>query len=235
MSGLSLVVGAGGGIGRALVEALVARGEEVRAWSRRSAEPPAGVASAEVDVTDERALAAAAAALGDAPVVRVIVATGLLHASGLAPERSLSELDAEALMRLYAANAVGPALVLKHLAPRLPRRGRSAVGVLSARVGSLGDNRLGGWYGYRASKAALNMLLRCAAIELARTRPDAVVAGLHPGTVDTPLSRPFQARVPSGALRGPAETADDLLRVLDGLAPADSGNVFAYDGVRVPD
>ena len=232
----ALVVGASGGIGRALVDALLARGEaEVRAWSR-AGDPIAGAQADAADVEDESSIARAAAGLDDAPpLALVLVATGLLHAQGVSPERSLAELDGAALARLYAVNAIGPALVLKHLAPRLPRRGRCAVGLLSARVGSLGDNRLGGWYGYRASKAALNMLIRTASVELARSRPEALVVGLHPGTVATPLSAPFAARVPTGRLRTPERAAADLLAVLDGLEPTDSGGVFDYTGARLPD
>lgn len=232
----ALVVGASGGIGRALVKALAAReGVEVRAWSR-TGEAVAGVQADAVDVEDEASLSRAAARLeGAPPLTLAIVATGLLHADGLSPERSLAELDGAALARLFAINAIGPALVLKHLALRLPRRGRSAVGLLSARVASLGDNRLGGWYGYRASKAALNMLIRTASVELARSRPDSLVVGLHPGTVETPLSAPFAARVPPGRMRPPARAAADLLAVLGALEPADSGGVFDYTGTRLPD
>ena len=235
MTPAALVVGASGGIGRALVEALVARGgSQVHAWSRSGDAAPGAIAAA-VDIEDEAAIANAVAALGDAPLACVLVATGLLHGEGVAPERALAELDGAALARLFAVNVIGPALLLKHLAPRLPRKGRAAVGLLSARVGSLGDNRLGGWYGYRASKAALNMVIRTAAVELARTRPEALVVGLHPGTVATPLSAPFQARVPPERLRTPARAAADLLAVLDRLEPPDSGGVYAYDGARLPD
>ncbi len=233
----AVVVGAGGGIGAALVRGLLARGDvEVRAWARRPGPAADGITPEFADVEDEASLAAAAARLqGAPPLSHVFVATGLLHAPGLAPERGLAELDGAALLRLYAVNAVGPALVAKHLLPLFPRRGRAVFAALSARVGSLGDNRLGGWHGYRASKAALNMLIRNLAVELARTRPDALAVGLHPGTVDTPLSAPFQARVPAGRLHTPADAAARLLRVVDALTPADSGAVFDGDGLRLPD
>jgi NAD(P)-dependent dehydrogenase (short-subunit alcohol dehydrogenase family) len=140
----------------------------------------------------------------------------------------------EHLLRDYRINTVGPALVMKHFAPLMLREQRAVFAALSARVGSISDNRLGGWHSYRASKAALNMLLRNLAVELGRSHPQAVVAGLHPGTVDTGLSRPFQKGVADGKLFAPAYSAERLLAVLDGLTPADSGGVFAWDGARIP-
>jgi NAD(P)-dependent dehydrogenase (short-subunit alcohol dehydrogenase family) len=259
----AVVVGAGGGLGAALVEALMARGgyATVLALSRRPApDPPAavgttGAASAgqaappdgparapvlvrgTLDLTNEASIAAAAAlARTLAPVRRVIVATGLLHddADGLRPEKSMAALDPARLARLFAVNATGPALVARHFMPLMPRQGPVTFAALSARVGSISDNRLGGWYGYRASKAALNMLLRTLAIEWARTARDGVCVGLHPGTVDTALSAPFQARVAQDRLFTPAQSAAHLLDVLDRLGPADSGRVFAWDGSEVP-
>ena len=233
----AVVVGAAGGVGAALVRALAGRpGLQVHAWSRAPAPAPSGVRTDAVDLLDEASLAQAAARLAHAPpLTRVFVATGLLHAAGLAPERSLAELGPEALARLFAANATGPMLVAKHLLPRVPRDRRAVFAALSARVGSLGDNRLGGWYGYRASKAALNMLIRTASVELARSRPLALIVGLHPGTVETPLSAPFQARVPPGRLRTPDRAAADLIGVSEALEPSDSGGVFDYLGQRLPD
>jgi NAD(P)-dependent dehydrogenase (short-subunit alcohol dehydrogenase family) len=241
----AVVVGATGGLGAAFVEALVARGTfaTVLALSRSgpSGESVAGpgatrVVRARIDLTDEASIAAAAAlARTLAPPRRVIVATGLLHApDGLRPEKSLAMLDGARLARLFAVNASGPALVAKHFLPLMPREGRAVFAAISARVGSISDNRLGGWYGYRASKAALNMLLRTAAIEWARTAREGVCVGLHPGTVDSALSRPFQANVPEGRLFEAADSAAKLLEVLDRLGPADSGRVFAWDGTEVP-
>lgn len=242
----AVVVGASGGLGAAFVDALVARGGHatVLALSRSGpASPeetvaPGGtrVVRARVDVTDEASIAAAAAlARGLAPPRLAIVATGLLHApDGLRPEKSLAMLDGARLARLFAVNATGPALVAKHLLPAMPRDGRSTFAAVSARVGSISDNRLGGWYGYRASKAALNQLLRTAAIEWARTAREGVCVGLHPGTVDTGLSKPFQANVADGKLFTPAQSAAMLLDVIARLGPADSGKVFAWDGTEVP-
>jgi NAD(P)-dependent dehydrogenase (short-subunit alcohol dehydrogenase family) len=158
----------------------------------------------------------------------------MLHEEGHGPERSLRQLEGGRLLQSFAVNAVGPALLLRHLAPRLRRNGRSLAAFLSARVGSIADNRLGGWYGYRASKAALNQLVRTAAIEIARSRPEAVVVTLHPGTVDTGMSRPFQSNVPEGQLVSPRRSAAHLLAVMDRLTPADSGGFFDWAGEAIP-
>ena len=227
------MVGAGGGIGRALAEALVARGDTpVHALSRTLRDLP-GAMCGRIDVTDEASLAAAARAAGG-PLSLVIVATGVLQNGIAAPERRLADLDPEALAESFRVNTLGPALVAKHFAPRLRRDRRAVFAVLSARVGSIGDNRLGGWYGYRASKAALNMVVRCLGVELARTHPLAVCAALHPGTVDTPLSRPFQRGAGSKTVFTAQESAARLLEVVDGLEAEQSGGFFAYDGSVIP-
>ncbi len=233
--GRALIFGASGGVGGALAVRLRDQGYEATALTRKPLSDWLGP-QARFDLEDEASLAAAAVELKDgAPIRRVIVATGLLHAQGVMPERSNSALDAAQLLRLYAINAVGPALIAKHFLPLLPRAEASVFAALSARVGSIGDNRLGGWHSYRASKAALNMLIRTLAIELMRTRPQAILVGLHPGTVDTGLSKPFQRGVPEGRLFAPDESAERLLRVVDGLTPEDSGGVFAWDGTRIPE
>lgn len=233
MTGVAVVVGAGGGIGRALVEALVARGDgPVHALSRASASVPGAVAG-RADVTDEASLAAAAASIG-APVDQLWVATGLLQGGDARPERRLAEVTPEGLAEAFTVNTAGPALVAKHFTPLFPRDRRAVFAVLSARVGSIEDNRLGGWWGYRASKAGLNMMVRCLAVELARTHPLAVCASLHPGTVDTALSRPFQRGVPAERLLSAEASATRLLAVADRLTPAQSGGFFAYDGSAIP-
>lgn len=234
----AVVFGASGAIGRAVVERLLAAGTfaAVHAGSRRAVPLPTGAAPFRFDLADEASLAAALSALPAAPDT-VLIATGLLHdaAGGITPEKSLRAVDPAAMARLYAVNTIGPALLLKHLAGRLPRGAAPRIGVLSARVGSIGDNRLGGWTAYRTSKAALTMVVRNAAIELARTHPGTVLAALHPGTVDSALSAPFQRGVAPGALFSPAQAAGHLLTVLEGLGPADSGGLFSWDGRRLPD
>lgn len=231
------VFGASGGIGKALVEALSERGVAVFAGSRSGAVPGApGVTPFTFDLDDEASIAAAAEAMRDAPPDLVIVATGALTlADGTGPEKSLRMIDPAAMERVFRLNTIGPAMIAKHVLPMLPKDRRSVFAVLSARVGSIGDNRLGGWHSYRASKSALNMLLRNFAIEMARTHDEAIIVGLHPGTVDTALSQPFQPNLPAGQLTAPADAARHLLSVIDGLAPADSGDVFDWKGARIPD
>ena len=179
---------------------------------------------------------AAEAAQADAAALDlVIVASGILHdREGLHPEKTWRALDGAALEQVYRINTVGPALVAKHFLPLLARHRKSVFAALSARVGSISDNQLGGWHAYRASKAALNMLLRTFAIELARRNPRAICVGLHPGTVDTRLSAPFQANVPEGKLFTADLAAERLLAVIDRLEPSDSGSVFAWDGQQIP-
>jgi NAD(P)-dependent dehydrogenase (short-subunit alcohol dehydrogenase family) len=231
------VFGASGGIGRALAGQLAEAGAaRVHAGARQPAPPghPA-LAPFAFDLEDEPSIARAAQAIGEhGPLDLVIVATGMLHGEGLRPERSWRELDAAALARFFAVNTIGPALVAKHTLPLLRRDGRAVFAALSARIGSIGDNNLGGWHGYRASKAALNQLDRNFAIELKRINPQGIAVALHPGTVDTPLSGPFQRGLPEGQLVPPEVSAANLLGVIAKLEPADSGGLFAWDGSRIP-
>lgn len=220
----AIVIGATGGIGRAIADAIEARGDSVTRLSRRS-EPS-------LDLADEASIAAAAATLSGAPPADLLViATGLLHSPGAGPEKSWRQLDAVTLATSFAVNAIGPALVARHFLPLLASN--ATLAFLSARVGSISDNRLGGWYGYRASKAALNQFVRTLSIELARTRPATICVALHPGTVDTALSAPFQRNVPAGKLFSPAQSAGYLLEVLATLVPADSGQLIDWAGERI--
>ena len=224
--GVAVVIGASGGIGAALLEALRAGGgyRDVVAFSR------AGTPG--FDITDEASLLGAAASLRPAVPILVIDATGFLHDGKQRPEKSWRELDPAQMARAFALNAIGPALIMKHFLPLLPVDRVSVFATLSAKVGSIGDNRLGGWYSYRASKAALNQLVHTAAIELARSRPEAICVALHPGTVATSLSAPF---VKAGLeVRDASTAARELLAVLERLTPADSGGFFDYKGQALP-
>jgi len=225
--GLAVIFGAGGAIGGAMERALNAdaRFEKVMGLSR-SSEPP-------LDLTDEDSIARAADSLSATglPVRLAVDATGYLHGPRGMPEKSWRHLDPAALAYAFAVNAIGPALLMKHVLPLMPRQGKSVFATLSARVGSIGDNHLGGWYGYRASKAALNQLVRTASIELGRKRPEAIIVALHPGTVKSGLSAPFSKD--GLTVRAPEEAARDLLRVIDGLAPDDSGRFYDYAGKPV--
>lgn len=227
----AIVVGASGGIGAACEAALIEEGafRVVHGFARSRKGP------LHLDLIDEASIAAAAAyvASGPAPTL-VIVATGLLHKESHGPEKALSNLDPAWLAEVYAVNAIGPALVAKHFLPLMPKGRRGVFAALSARVGSISDNRLGGWHGYRASKASLNMLVRNFAIEERRRNDRAIVVALHPGTVDTGLSRPFQANVQPGRLFDPERAALQLLDVVEGLKVSDSGKLFDYEGNEIP-
>ncbi|MDT7535353.1 SDR family NAD(P)-dependent oxidoreductase [Sphingobium sp. SA2] len=227
----AVIIGASGGMGGALEAALIEEGlfDVVHGFARSRS------GNHHLDLLDEASIAAAAAyvAQGPAPSL-VIVATGLLHRGDQQPEKALSDLDPDWLAQLYAVNAIGPTIVAKHFLPIMPKVGRTVFAALSARVGSIGDNRLGGWHGYRASKAALNMLVRNLAIEERRRNDRAIVVTLHPGTVDTALSRPFQNNVPKGQLSDPERAALQLLDVIEGLKVPDSGKLFDFQGEEVP-
>jgi len=226
-AGVAVVFGASGGIGAALVEAIRAakRFEHVVAFSRST--------SPSIDLLDEASLERAAAFAADKGELRLVInATGFLHDDRQAPEKSWRQLDAVTLARSLALNAIGPALIMKHVLPRLPRSGKAVFATISARVGSIGDNRLGGWYSYRTSKAALNQLVRTAAVELARRSPDALCIALHPGTVATALSAPFAAA--GLEVHSPQAAARHLLAVVDQLTAEASGGFFDWRARPVP-
>jgi NAD(P)-dependent dehydrogenase (short-subunit alcohol dehydrogenase family) len=233
------VIGASGGIGRALADELAAS-RAVSNLVRLSRSLPASQGDdvwLHIDLEDEHAIANAVSELGDVADYWhiVVVATGILHDENrLKPEKTWRELSAPALDEAFRINAIGPALVAKHFLPLLAKRRKSAFAALSARVGSITDNQLGGWHAYRSSKAALNMLIKTLSIELTRRNPEALCIGLHPGTVDTALSKPFQGGVPTQQLFAPKQSAQHLLTVLDQLTVADTGHVFAWDGSRIP-
>lgn len=189
-----------------------------------------------LDLTDDTSLSACARQLQAEDVrLRLVINTaGLLHDGGLRPEKRLQQLERVSLERLFSVNAYGPVLLARALEPLLPRREPVHFASLSARVGSIGDNRLGGWYGYRAAKAAQNQLLRCLALEWERRLPQACVTLLHPGTTATALSAPFRSSVPAERLFSPERAANHLIDVLAAQTPAHSGRFLAWDGTSIP-
>ncbi|MEQ6250582.1 SDR family NAD(P)-dependent oxidoreductase [Sulfitobacter sp. HNIBRBA3233] len=215
-----LVIGASGGIGSALSKALEARGTRVTGLSR---------SVDGLDVTDEASVDRHLGAL-ERTFDGILVTTGALEIDGAEPEKTIKAVTARAMADQFAVNAIGPALILRHAQRLLPREGRSVMAVLTARVGSIGDNRIGGWTSYRAAKAAANQIVHTTAIELARTHAEAICVALHPGTVATPFTEKYLGRHPSVP---PDEAAQNMLAVLDGLTAEDTGGFFDWAGKRV--
>lgn len=217
----ALIIGASGGIGQAVMAALSARGVDVTGLSR-SADG--------LDVTDEALVQAALSKLSG-PFDLIFVATGALEINGAVPEKSIRQISATSMADQFALNCIGPSLILKHSLPLLPKDRRAVFAALSARVGSIGDNRLGGWYAYRTAKAALNQMIRSASIEVSRSHKQAICVALHPGTVATDFTEKYLGRHPSVP---PAEAAQNLLSVINDLTPDQTGQFFDWQGKVVP-
>lgn len=217
----ALVIGASGGIGQAMVAEMTARGAAVTALSRRVDG---------LDVADAANVDRLLGALAG-PFHTIFVATGILAPDGTTPEKQLAAIDAATMAQVFAVNTIGVANILRHLPRLLPRTGRSVACVLTARVGSIGDNHIGGWHSYRASKAAANMLVHGAAIELGRTHRDAVVAALHPGTVATSFTQGYD---PKHGKSAPDQAASALCDVMERLTTGQSGGFYDYSGTTVP-
>lgn len=218
----ALIIGASGGIGSALAAQLRGQGAHVTTLSRRDDG---------LDITDEASITHHLTPLQGQLFDLIVIATGALEVAGASPEKTIRQISAQALMDQFAVNAIGPALVMKHALPLLPKDRRAVMAALSARVGSIGDNRLGGWYGYRAAKAALNQMIRSTAIELARSHPQAISLALHPGTVATEFTRKYLGRHPAVP---PTEAAQNILRVIDARTADDSGGFYDWAGTPVP-
>lgn len=241
-----LVQGASRGLGREFVRQLLHSPDVGRVWAGcRQPEalalpadtPTTGLRPLRLDVSDEATIAAAAEQVArESDTLGLILnVAGVLHTrEGMRPERRLAEVEQASMLWSYRVNALGPLLVAKHFAPLLPRRERAVFASLSARVGSIGDNRLGGWYAYRASKAAQNMLTRNLSVELPRRYRGVLCIALHPGTVDTDLSAPFQGNVPAERLFSREQAVSQLLEIINGLGPDDQGRFIAWDGSTIP-
>jgi NAD(P)-dependent dehydrogenase (short-subunit alcohol dehydrogenase family) len=237
MMGRVLIAGAGGGIGHAMVDSLICSGSASRVWAlhrRPVSSTHPDVTWLQADVTDPSSLGEAADVIRDGGGLdALIVSSGMLHHGDLAPEKSLADLNADHLQRLYAVNAVGPLMVLKACRDLLRGSERPIVCFLSAQVGSIADNRLGGWYGYRMAKAALNMAVKTASIELSRQKPSPIVVAVHPGTTRTALSNRFveKRRKPVATA---AEAAEQIVTLLEDLEPEDTGAFFDRTGEPLP-
>jgi NAD(P)-dependent dehydrogenase (short-subunit alcohol dehydrogenase family) len=241
----ALVVGAGHGIGLGFVDRLLAKTEIVRVYATyrqlASATELLAISDArlhclQMDITDESQIATTFAKIQSETnaIHFTINSVGILHEGEIQPEKSLRQIDADRLLRYFQVNSIGAMLLFKYIQPLLKHPNRSIVATISAKVGSIGDNQSGGWYGYRASKAALNMFIKTTAIEYKRTCPNAIVVALHPGTTDTNLSLPFQRNVPPEKLFSVDRTVEQLFTVIDRLESHDSGEFFAWDGTRLP-
>ena len=234
----AVIIGARGGVGAAFVEAIAANSADNRVWATsRSGNglPESAERAFAVDITDEGSIEALATALTDDAFQPNLVlnCTGVLSTEAFGPERSWRHLNIDTMRAVFEVNAFGVGLLGKHLIPALPRAGRSVFGSLSARVGSISDNRLGGWHSYRASKAAQNMLIKGLAIEASMRWKDLVCVALHPGTVNTELSRPFSARVPAEKLFTPQQSCEYLCNTIASLGPKASGGFYAWDGQAI--
>ena len=240
-----VIQGAGRGIGHAMAKQAIAAGATKLILTARNSVhtdgfrglPPSDIVHwVDMDFLDPESIIAAAAQIVDkTPIIdRLVMVAGVLQDDGTQPEKRLSDIEAIALHYSYQVNAIGPMLLVKSLWSALRQPHPLVVASLSARVGSIADNQLGGWYGYRASKAALNQLSHTAAIELARYNPDSCMVTLHPGTVDTDLSRPFKKMTPSNSILSADQSAAKLWRVMSQLSPSQTGGFYAYDGSTIP-
>ncbi|MBT5570249.1 MAG: SDR family NAD(P)-dependent oxidoreductase [Alphaproteobacteria bacterium] len=238
-TGLSVAVfGASGGIGRALTDILQSDISVERVYALSRTEPEGlGEKSTGIafDMLDEASIAEAATVIAKAgPLHLAIIATGFLHDDTVGPEKRSQDLNSKNMEHLFRINTIGPALIAKHVFPLLAKDRRSVFAALSARVGSISDNKLGGWHCYRASKAALNMVIRTLSIEMAYRNQHSICVALHPGTVDTQLSEPFRGNLPAEKVFTPVDAATQLLEVMAGLSPKDTGGFFAWDGQKIP-
>lgn len=229
------IIGATGGIGRAFLSILNGKVKHIYAFTRGEFDIQSScITHIPMDITDEASIIKAVTTLPkNIRFDLIIVCTGILHGDAIKPEKNIKALNQKDLMHYFLVNTVGPTLVAKYLLPLLSQAHKSIFALLSARVASISDNRSGGWYGYRASKAALNMMIKNLAIESKRINSDTIIVGLHPGTVNTNLSKPFQANVPAEQLFTPQYSANALLNVINSLSVEDSGFCFDWAGKKI--
>ncbi len=237
MSEKIIIIGSSGAIGSAFVDFYKSQNPNNFIYSLSRSNPENDVENNKnffIDFENETSISEAAAfCSSDGPFDKVIIATGILHQDEINPEKSYRGLQKNNMDKIFSINTFGPTIAARYFIPLLRKDEKSFLGLLSARVGSISDNKIGGWYSYRSSKAALNMIIKSLSIEVARNNKNLIIAGLHPGTVDSNLSSPFQSNVPDGKLFTPKYSVECLAKVIDNLEQKDSGNIFAWDGQKI--
>ena len=230
------IIGTTGSIGKAFLEYYLSDDNTDKVYSisrSRNGIEDRKIIDLNLNFTDKNDYHTLSSSIPKDSLDRVIIASGVLHDGDLQPEKTISSLDLDNFQKVFNVNTFAPALLLKVFFPLIKRNSDALIGVLSARVGSISDNRIGGWYAYRASKAALNMIIKTAAIELERRDKTAKIIGLHPGTVDTNLSKPFQGGTPEEKIFTPEQSIDYLTKVIDSSTPQDTGKVFDWQGKEI--
>ena len=230
------IIGSSGAIGRAFLDAYIADKDISNIYSISRTEVKSNdkrIIHINIDVTDEVSVKAAASKIEENRLDRLIVATGVLHTKSFGPEKSIKDIKIENFVKIFSVNTFGPALIGKHFLPLMTKDQKSIVAFLSARVGSISDNKLGGWYAYRASKSALNQIIKNFSIEAKRTNSSGIIIGLQPGTVKSKLSEPFQKNVKKGKLFLPEDSVDSLIKVIENVMQNDSGKIFDWEGEEI--
>ena len=230
------IIGSSGAIGRAFLDAYIADKDISNIYSISRTEVKSNdkrIIHINIDVTDEVSVKAAASKIEENRLDRLIVATGVLHTKSFGPEKSIKDIKIENFVKIFSVNTFGPALIGKYFLPLMTKDQKSIVAFLSARVGSISENKLGGWYAYRASKSALNQIIKNFSIEAKRTNSSGIIIGLQPGTVKSKLSEPFQKNVKKGKLFLPEDSVDNLIKVIENVMQNDSGKIFDWEGEEI--
>ena len=230
------IIGSSGAIGNAFVEHYIKDSsvEKIYSFSRSATSYSSKkVSSFDIDIESQESIEKASSYLEGCYLDIVIIASGVLHTESFGPEKSIKDLNYKTLSKVYSVNTIGPALIGKYFLPLLNKKTKSVMAFLSARVGSISDNKTGGWYGYRASKTALNQIIKSFSIELRRTNPNAIIFGLQPGTVDSQLSKPFKRNVKEGSLFTPEYSVSYLKDIIKAASPSDSGKLISWDGKEI--